>query len=85
LGMTAPTGTPAAYAPTGAPVEAPAPAPMAVDRTVPMLLNDPALDGGSELLGAASPAKADGPGEKLVVEGKASAASPGRADDFSWP
>ncbi|MGX9574976.1 SGNH/GDSL hydrolase family protein [Mesorhizobium sp. f-mel] len=85
LGMTAPTGTPAAYAPAGAPVGAPAPAPMAVDRTVPMLLNDPALDGGSELLGAASPAKADGPGEKLVVEGKAPAASPGRADDFSWP
>ncbi|RWF06886.1 MAG: DUF459 domain-containing protein, partial [Mesorhizobium sp.] len=85
LGMTAPTGTPAAYAPAGAPVGAPAPAPMAVDRTVPMLLNDPALDGGSELLGAASPAKADGPGEKLVVEGKGPAASPGRADDFSWP
>ncbi|RWE64735.1 DUF459 domain-containing protein, partial [Mesorhizobium sp.] len=42
LGMTAPTGTPATYAPAGAPVEAPAPAPMAVDRTVPMLLSDPA-------------------------------------------
>ncbi|RWB26825.1 MAG: DUF459 domain-containing protein, partial [Mesorhizobium sp.] len=51
----------------------------------PMLLSDPALDGGSELLGAAAPAKADGSGEKLVVEGKAPAASPGRADDFSWP
>jgi hypothetical protein len=52
-----------------------------------MLLSDPALDGGSELLGAAPPAKAnpDLPGEKLVVEGKAAAASPGRADDFSWP
>jgi uncharacterized protein len=87
LGMTAPTGTPATYAPAGAPVEAPAPAtaPMAVDRTVPMLLNDPALDGGSELLGAAPPAKADGLGVKLVVEGKAPDASPGRADDFHWP
>jgi hypothetical protein len=52
-----------------------------------MLLSDPALDGGSELLGAAPPAKANPnlPGEKLVVEGKASQASPGRADDFSWP
>lgn len=86
LGITAPTGTPATYAPAGAPVEAPA-APIAVDRTVPMLLSDPALDGGSELLGAAPPAKADKnlPGEKLIVEGKASDASPGRADDFSWP
>ena len=25
------------------------------------------------------------PGEKLIQEGKATAASPGRADDFSWP
>lgn len=45
----------------------------------------PALDGGSELLGAAAPAKPDGSGEKFVVEGKAPAAAPGRADDFSWP
>ncbi|TJU83857.1 MAG: hypothetical protein E5Y12_32185, partial [Mesorhizobium sp.] len=29
--------------------------------------------------------KPDGPGEKFVVEGKAPAAAPGRADDFSWP
>ncbi|RUW74064.1 DUF459 domain-containing protein, partial [Mesorhizobium sp. M1E.F.Ca.ET.063.01.1.1] len=58
-----------------------------VDRTAPMLLSDPALDGGTELLGAAPPAKADPnlPGEKLTVEGKAPVASPGRADDFSWP
>ncbi|RVB53417.1 DUF459 domain-containing protein, partial [Mesorhizobium sp. M7A.F.Ca.CA.002.03.2.1] len=34
---------------------------------------------------AAAPAKPDGPGEKFVVEGKAPAAAPGRADDFSWP
>jgi hypothetical protein len=53
-----------------------------------MLLSDPALDGGSELLGAAAPAtKTDVnlPGEKLIIEGKAPDASPGRADDFSWP
>lgn len=89
LGLTAPGGVVTASAPAGAPVEVPSPiaAPIVVDRTVPMLLSDPALDGGSELLGAAPPVKADVnlPGEKLVVEGKAPAASPGRADDFSWP
>ncbi len=88
LGLTTP-GAVTVSAPAGAPVEAPTPAPVPVivDRTVPMLLNDPALDGGSELLGAAPPAKADAnlPGEKLVITGKSSEASPGRADDFSWP
>ncbi|MER9750034.1 DUF459 domain-containing protein [Mesorhizobium sp. M0140] len=89
LGLTAPGSVVTPSAPAGAPVEAPAPAaaPIVIDRTAPMLLSDPALDGGSELLGAAPPAKAspDLPGEKLVVEGKAPIASPGRADDFSWP
>ena len=89
LGLTAPGSVVTPSAPAGAPVEVPAPAaaPIVIDRTAPMLLSDPALDGGSELLGAAPPAKAnpDLPGEKLVVEGKASVASPGRADDFSWP
>ncbi|PDQ21415.1 hypothetical protein CN311_08790 [Mesorhizobium sanjuanii] len=85
LGLSAPGGATTAAAPAGAPVEAPAAAPMEVDRTVPMLLSDPALDGGSELLGATPLKKADRPGEKLAVEGKAPKASPGRADDFSWP
>lgn len=89
LGLAAPGSVTTVSAPTGAPVEAPKPAaaPVIVDRTAPMLLGDPALDGGSELLGATPPAKADPnlPGEKLIVEGKAPAASPGRADDFSWP
>ncbi|RJT38973.1 DUF459 domain-containing protein [Mesorhizobium waimense] len=89
LGITAPGSAVTASAPAGAPVEAPAPAaaPIVVDRTPPMLLGDPALDGGSELLGAAPPAKGDPnlPGEKLVIEGKAPNASPGRADDFSSP
>ena len=88
LGLTTP-GAVTVSAPAGAPVEAPTPAPVPVivDRTVPMLLNDPALDGGSELLGAAPSAKVDAnlPGEKLILKGKASDASPGRADDFSWP
>ncbi|MFD2058239.1 DUF459 domain-containing protein [Mesorhizobium calcicola] len=89
LGLAAPGSVAPATAPAGAPVEAPGPAaaPIVIDRTAPMLLSDPALDGGSELLGAAPPAKPnpDLPGEKLVIEGKASQASPGRADDFSWP
>ncbi|TGR94982.1 DUF459 domain-containing protein, partial [bacterium M00.F.Ca.ET.191.01.1.1] len=47
----------------------------------------PARAGGPGLLGAAAPAKPNPnrPGEPPVVEGKAPAASPGRADDFSWP
>ena len=90
LGLAAPGGVVPATAPAGAPVEAPGPAaaPIVIDRTAPMLLSDPALEGGSELLGAAPPpAKANPnlPGERLVVEGKAPQASPGRADDFSWP
>lgn len=89
LGLPAPGSVVSVSAPAGAPVEAPTPAaaPIIVDRTVPMLLGDPALDGGSELLGATAPAKGDPnlPGEKLVIEGKAPDASPGRADDFSWP
>ncbi|MER9740716.1 DUF459 domain-containing protein [Mesorhizobium sp. M0187] len=89
LGLAAPGSVLTAAAPAGAPVEAPSlpAAPIVVDRTVPMLLNDPALDGGTELLGAAAAPKAnpDLPGEKLILEGKAPEASPGRADDFSWP
>ncbi|WP_137933558.1 SGNH/GDSL hydrolase family protein [Mesorhizobium comanense] len=89
LGLAAPGSVAPAAVPAGAPVEAPAPAaaPIVIDRTAPMLLSDPALDGGAELLGAVPPAKADPalPGEKLMIEGKAPEASPGRADDFSWP
>ena len=95
LGLGDPSGAGTVSAPAGQPaVTSPTPpaAPAAVDRTPPMLLSDPALDGGGELLGAA-PApppttQAPGeklPGEKLLVEGVASEASPGRADDFSWP
>ncbi|WP_027056749.1 DUF459 domain-containing protein [Mesorhizobium erdmanii] len=89
LGLAAPGSVAPATAPAGAPVEAPASAaaPIVIDRTAPMLLSDPALDGGTELLGAAPPAKADPalPGERLVIEGRAPEASPGRADDFAWP
>ena len=89
LGLAAPGSAVTTTAPAGAPAETPkaATAPVVVDRTPPMLLSDPAFDGGSELLGAKPTAKADVnlPGEKLIKQGKADAAAPGRADDFSVP
>lgn len=57
----------------------------AIDRTLPVSLSDPDLDGGTELLGLkVVPKKADteSPGDRLAVEGIAPAAKPGRADDF---
>ncbi|WP_054310794.1 DUF459 domain-containing protein [Mesorhizobium sp. 1M-11] len=79
---TAPASLPAGPMSSGQPAT-PA-APMPVDRTEPIALGDPALDGGTELLGATPPAKPALvlPGEKLAVQGIAPAASPGRADDF---
>ncbi|MGF7005555.1 SGNH/GDSL hydrolase family protein [Aminobacter sp. BE322] len=61
--------------------------PVNIDRTVPVSLSDPELDGGTELMGgqAASPGDPNSPGGKLVVQGVAPAAPPGRVDDFSWP
>lgn len=55
-----------------------------IDRTPPMSLSDPNLDGGMELLGASLKVPADGStaAERLAGEGLASLASPGRADDF---
>lgn len=85
LGLSAPTAPaslPAGPMPSGQP---PTPAaPMPIDRTEPIALGDPALDGGTELLGGTPPAKPALilPGEKLAVQGIAPAASPGRADDF---
>ncbi|TGQ76997.1 DUF459 domain-containing protein, partial [Mesorhizobium sp. M2D.F.Ca.ET.206.01.1.1] len=71
LGLAAPGSVAPTAAPAGAPVEAPgsAAAPIVIDRTQPMLLSDPALDGGTELLGAAPLPKADPalPGERLVI------------------
>ena len=56
-------------------------------RTDPISLNDPALDGGAELLGggpAPAPASAAKSPRKLLVEdGIAPPAKPGRIDDFS--
>ena len=80
----APAALPASPSPPGM-LMPPAAAPIPIDRTEPMALGDPALDGGSELLGATPPAKPALvlPGEKLAVQGIAPPASPGRADDFS--
>ncbi|MBA3446053.1 MAG: DUF459 domain-containing protein, partial [Pseudaminobacter sp.] len=69
------------------PVSPGAPAAAPLNRTAPVFLNDPALDGGSELLGlqvqpepdVKQPAKADS------GAGFAPEAEPGRADNFSWP
>ncbi|MGE3306254.1 MAG: DUF459 domain-containing protein [Rhizobiaceae bacterium] len=60
--------------------------PLTVDRTVPVSLIDPELDGGAELMGGQAPAPRASElrtiGERLVIEGIAPAATPGRADDF---
>ena len=77
---------PVALAPA-APVAPGAPNAAPTDRTVPISLADPQLDGGTELLGAQAPKKHEArtPGEKLAIEGVAPEAAPGRADDFSRP
>lgn len=61
--------------------------PVTIDRTVPVSLSDPELDGGTELLGAQAGPKGEptSPGQKLVVQGIAPKAPSGRVDDFSWP
>lgn len=79
-------------APSGAPIPGVAALPQAgpqshvpVDRTLPISLNDPELDGGAELLGQKVEPK-DKPNtaaERLVIDGIAPDAAPsGRADNF---
>ncbi len=56
-------------------------------RTVPISLNDPELDGGSELLGRVVMPERKLPenplaAERLAIEGVAPPPNPGRADDF---
>ena len=59
--------------------------PAEIDRTIPVAIDDPELDGGAELLGAYVGPK-DGeprtPAERLTLEGVAPDPQPGRADDF---
>jgi uncharacterized protein len=79
---------PVALAPATLPAVAPgAPNAAPVDRTVPISLADPQLDGATELLGAQAPKKQEArtPGERLAIEGVAPEAAPGRADDFARP
>jgi uncharacterized protein len=63
------------------------PVPIIVVRTDPISLNDPTLDGGTELLGAAPAAArtaaAKSPRDNLVEQGLAPKPKPGRTDDFS--
>ncbi|MVA95774.1 DUF459 domain-containing protein [Nitratireductor sp. CAU 1489] len=57
-----------------------------VERTPPIALGDPDLDGGDELLGASLDPKTGEAvtlSEKLAIEGKTPAPRPGRVDDFS--
>lgn len=57
---------------------------MPVDRTLPVALDDPDLDGGGELLGLMIDGKggARTAAERLAIEGLAPDPTPGRADDF---
>lgn len=83
LGLSA-TGVPAGIAALPeAPIDLKSPLP--VDRTLPMSLDDPALDGGTELLGAAPGADPRTAAERLLIGAPTAKAATGRADDFSWP
>lgn len=61
--------------------------PATIDRTAPMALGDPLLDGSATLMGADEPGrnrkKLGIPVEKLIEDGLAMASKPGRADHFS--
>ncbi|MHC1548121.1 SGNH/GDSL hydrolase family protein [Phyllobacterium sp. K27] len=62
--------------------------PVKVDRLAPISLNDPELDGGTDLLGAptrAIPATEKSARDLLVKQGVTPASQPGRTNDFSWP
>lgn len=86
LGLSTTDGSPARFVPAGLPAEtAPEDPATPTDRTPPILLRDPALDGGSELLGALPPAPGIQPNSPSARNGPASEPNPGRADDFSWP
>lgn len=59
----------------------------AIMRTLPVAMTDPALDGGSALLGE-MPATAGlvrSPRDKLVLDGALPEAPEGRVDNFAWP
>ncbi len=81
-GATSPSVSPAAIegGPTIVPLD-----PRAIERTAPIALSDPQLDGGAQLLGAqvaARPEPVGMPIERLVREGIVAGSRAGRADDF---
>jgi hypothetical protein len=59
----------------------------AIMRTMPVAMTDPALDGGSELLGEmpATTGLVRSPRDQLVLDGMLSDPPEGRVDNFSWP
>ena len=60
---------------------------VAITRTAPVAMTDPALDGGSALLGE-MPATAGlirSPRDQLVLDGVLPVAPTGRVDNFAWP
>lgn len=56
-------------------------------RTLPVSMNDPDFDGGSQLLGGtvAQVNLTPTPRDRLVRDGEITEAPPGRVDNFSWP
>lgn len=62
-------------------------APVKIDRIAPISLSDPELDGGTDLLGAAPKGTAANKSaqDKLLIDGSAPEAQPGRINDYSWP
>ncbi|MEM5495457.1 DUF459 domain-containing protein [Hoeflea sp. AS16] len=59
----------------------------AITRTMPVAMTDPALDGGSELLGEmpATAGLVPSPRDQLVLDGILPEAPEGRVDNFAWP
>ncbi|WP_417435594.1 DUF459 domain-containing protein [Hoeflea sp.] len=59
----------------------------AITRTMPVAMTDPALDGGSELLGdmPATAGLVPSPRDQLVLDGILPEAPEGRVDNFAWP
>lgn len=87
LGLTSPAATVATLTPMGLSLDNPAEAvvPVSIDRTPPIMLNDPALDGGADLLGTTPPSPSLVLTNKVVGAQDEPSVTPGRADDFSWP
>lgn len=75
-------GTPAVTGPAGVPSAGLVPPGAPTNRTAPIALDDPELDGGAELLGASVTPR---PAAQPAADDDAPRAAVGRADDFSWP